>query len=136
MLDRRCRPKTRGQRQEGDASLFECVLDLIVGADIGAPKPIDRLLGVPDNEEFSGRGRDAAPIALVRVVCHEKQQDLGLQRVGVLKLVHKHARESCLERRAGVAMVSNEIPRFEQQVHEIQSAGIGLETVVSPDRLL
>ena len=46
-----------------------------VGLDVGATKPVDRLLRVADDEQ------------LARHVAGEEQQDLGLDRIGILKLV-------------------------------------------------
>ena len=74
--------------------------DVAVDADVGAAEAVDRLLRVADDEEASRRpGVHGAPVRWpVASAVAEQQEDLGLQRIGVLELVHEDVREPLLER--------------------------------------
>src|SRR4029077_20918728 len=65
----------------------ELALDALVQPDVGTPEAIDRLLRIAHQEELAGYGSDAAPVPLGRIVCGEQEQQLGLERIGVLELV-------------------------------------------------
>src|SRR4029079_9593151 len=91
-LDRRCRAEARGEleatRAGGGAALGGVERD----ADVGTAKTVDRLLRVADQEELTRCGLDAAPVARGGIVGGEQQQDLRLERIGVLELVDEQMR--------------------------------------------
>ena len=69
----------------------------LVRLDVGAPEPVDRLLRVADDEERAGRGNEAAPVLFHEVFPRQIKEDLRLNRIGVLELVHENGREAPLE---------------------------------------
>jgi hypothetical protein len=87
-----------------------------VRADVGAAEPIDRLLRIADDEELAAD-----------VVWPSEQQDLGLDRIGVLELVDEDARELLLQVRAHASLRLDQIARARQQVGEVERAGRLLE---------
>ena len=111
----------------------ELLAHRLVDADVGAAEPVDRLLGVADDEQLARRGPDGAPVGLVRIVRREQQQDLGLQRIGVLELVDEQVREPLLERRAHVAAVAHDVARAHEQVEEVERADASLGVFVGGD---
>ena len=69
------------------ASLDEHFAHASIDIDVRAPEAINRLLRIADDEELAGDGSDVLPARLVRIVSRQQQQQLGLQRIGVLELV-------------------------------------------------
>ena len=91
----------------------EPLAHLAIDADVGAAEPVDRLLGVADDEEAAGDGDDArASRPASGSADGEQQQDLRLQRIGVLELVDEDVREARLEPAAdaGVARARGRAP--------------------------
>ena len=78
-----------------------------------------------------GTGRTARPVPLARVVRRQQQQQLGLQRIGVLELVHEDARAPRLQRRAHAVVVAHQIARAVQQVEEVELAAPRLQLLVA-----
>ena len=75
-------------------------LHLFVDGDVGAAEAVDALLGIADHEELAGGQTDVAPVPGRRLglrVLGQQEGDLGLQRVGVLELVHEDEIEALLE---------------------------------------
>ena len=71
---------------------------------------------------FPGRGVTDSQSRFVWVIRCEQQEQLRLQRIGVLELVHEDPPESRLEMAANAGVVPNEIARPQQQIEEIQCA--------------
>jgi hypothetical protein len=92
-LDRRDRPEARGEVDTRRAARYEQLLDRLIGADVRAAEPVDRLLRIADDEELARRRRRVLPAANGRVRRRQQQDDLRLQRVGVLELVHEDVSE-------------------------------------------
>ena len=57
----------------------------------------------------------------------EQQQDLGLQRIGVLELVDEDVREARLEAAAHAGVAAHQVARLEQQIEEVERAGARLQ---------
>ena len=60
-------PAPRGSSSSGDgrrAGGDQPALHRLVERHVGAPEPVDRLLGIADEEELAGRGRDALPVGV------------------------------------------------------------------------
>ena len=104
-----------------------------VDRDVGAAEAVDRLLRIADDEEAAGDGRDRAPVGCGGIVGGEQQQDLGLQRVGVLELVDEDVREALLEAAPHGSSLRDEVARLEQQVEEVERAGARLQLLVAVD---
>ncbi len=124
------RPHTavaRRQLQHAAATRLDLPADLPVRADIGAAETIDRLLRIADDEELSRNGTDGAGIADARIVGGEEQQDVRLNRIGILELVDEDAAEFCLQmapdgfvRRDQIACVREEIDEVERARGRLQ----------------
>ena len=79
-------------------------LHLVVHADVGAPEAVDGLLGVADHEQLAGLEHHVAPVVRPGLALAEEEDDLRLQRVGVLELVDEQVAEARLQRRPGGAV--------------------------------
>ena len=103
----------------------EALPDFAQGGDVGAPEPVDGLLGVADHEEFAGDDRYARPIGglpvggLVVRVAGEEEGDLRLDRIGVLELVDEDVGEAALEVAAAADVVSQEVTGPDEEVVEL-----------------
>ena len=116
------------------AARLQQLAHLAVDLDVGAPEAVDRLLRVADDEQLAGDGRDAAPVVLRRIVGREQQQDLGLQRIGVLELVDEEVREARLERAADARVASSSRSRARSSRSTKSSApGALLQLLVARD---
>ena len=75
--------------------------------------------------------RQSASIGIVR---GEQQQDLGLQRIGVLEFVDEDAREAVAGSSSRASRLSRiEIARLEQEIEEVDDARLGLGAGVAID---
>ena len=81
-------------------------------SDIGAAEAIDRLLWIADDEELTGDRTNSIGIADARIVGGEQQQNVGLNRIGVLKLVDEDAAELRLQMPADGFVRADELPRL------------------------
>ena len=125
-----------GQGQGRHAGGLQLALHLPVHADVRPPEPVDRLLGVADDEQLARRRPNPAPVPLGRVAGRQQQDDLRLQGVGVLELVDEDAGEAPLEVGADRVVVAHQIARLDQQVDEVEAAGVALEVAEGFDRRL
>ena len=121
------------QVQERRAERGQPVADLAVDADVRAAEAVDRLLRVADEEQRAGPRARAPPVGLAVVVGREQQQDLRLQRIGVLELVDEDLLEARLEAAPDLRVVAHEVARAEQQIEEVERAAPGLQLVVAID---
>ena len=119
------------QERAPGAAPLEQLADLLIGFDVGPPEAIDRLFRIADDEQLAGNRCDPPPVAFGRIVGGQQQQDLGLQRVGVLELVDEDMREPRLERPADARVLRQQIAGAQQQVDEIERAGALLEPLVA-----
>ena len=103
----------------------QALADAVEEAGVGAAEAVDGLLGVAHHVELAGRGLRLAPVALGGIGGGEQEQNLGLQRVGVLELVDEDALVDALQIGAR-AIVAQQVAGAEQQVHEIELAGAAL----------
>ena len=67
-------------------------------------------------------GRTSRAFDTVSIVGREQQQDLGLERIGVLELVDEDPLELALQVPADRGVVANQIARARQQIAEIERA--------------
>src|SRR5688572_31689448 len=103
-------------------ALLEQPADITVGLHVGAPEPVDRLLRVADDEQLAGDRADVPPPGLARIAGRQEQQQLGLQRIRVLELVHEDPLEALLEVLPDLTVVPDEIARLQQQIEEVERA--------------
>ena len=68
------------------------------------------------------------------IVGGEQQEQLGLQRIGILEFVDEEVREALLKRRAHGGVIANQIPRPQQQIEEVERAEPRLRGLVAIDR--
>ena len=80
-----------------------------------------------------GTGVMRAPVALGRIVGGQQQEDLGLQRIGVLEFVDEEMGEARLKRPPHARMRREQIARAQQQIDEVERAGAALERFVAVD---
>ncbi len=100
----------------------EAVADSLIRPDVGPPEPVDRLLRVADDEELARHGCDVLPPRLPGVGRRKQQQQLGLERIGILELVDEDPLEALLEMPPHLRIVPDQVARAEQQVEEVERA--------------
>ena len=123
------------QRDDAHAPLPERLAQPLVKGDVGAAKSIDRLFGIAHQEQLAGERRNVPPVRLVRIIRSEKQENLGLQRISILKLVHKDVLELVLQVFADPAVLDQEITDLEKEVDKIQFAARPLHFVIALEQL-
>ena len=105
------------------APRHEQLADFAIRLHVGTAETVDRLLRIADDEELARDGMDLAPVGLSAIVRREQQEDLRLERIGVLEFVHEQAGETRLKRLAHFAVLHEQIARSQQQVDEVERAG-------------
>ena len=76
--------------------------------------------GVADNGQLSGGENDVLPTRRAGFALAEEENDLGLERIGILKLVHEDVVEHSLELGPHVAVVYEEVAQLEEQVELVE----------------
>ena len=132
-LNRGNTAKARREIHHRGARLGEPRLDGLVEGHVRAAKAVDRLLGVPHQEELARRGDDLLVVVLRGIVGAQQQQDLGLQRVGVLELVHEEVAEAPLQQGAHRTVVAQQIARAHEQIQEVELTDAVLVGLVGSD---
>ena len=125
--------KTRGQCDAARTGGNEPLAHLAVNRDVRATEAVNRLLGIADDEEPARHRRDGPPVRGIRIGRREEEQDFGLERIGVLELVHEDARKAPLEAGANGRIAADQVPRLQQQVEEIERARSRLQVFVCHD---
>ena len=98
-------------------------------ARLGAAEPIDRLLGIADDEH-------ARPIAIVAVGVQPRTHHLPLQRIGVLELVDQHMTVARINARMQISRmfgIRQQFPCMQLQIGEVQLAAIIFQPLVMVD---
>ena len=118
------------------AELRKAPLHELVQRYVGTPEPIDALLGIAHDEEGAGPGRDTPPVVAVGVrIARQQQQDLGLERIGVLELVDQHASVALPKFAASTRVLAQQLGRQHKQVLECDVAtGLSLARVALAGR--
>ncbi len=83
-------------KRKSYAALREAVAQLTVEHHVRAAKAIDRLLRIAHEEQLAGSRAGGEPVGDVRVVGGEQEDEFGLHRIGVLKLVDENVRIAAL----------------------------------------
>ena len=122
--------------EEFRACREQSVFHFLVDSNVRAAKAVDRLLRITNQEQLSRNGTDIAPIGLASIIGGEQEEDLGLERVGILELVDEEVSEALLQLGANAAVVSNEIARLDQEIEEIETTGVSLQVFIGADRRL
>jgi hypothetical protein len=81
--------------------------------DIGAAKPVDRLLGISHDRQLPRRQGHGVPGIARRALFTQKHHDLGLERIGILKLVDEHVIEQTLTIGAHHEVVAQQVTQAE-----------------------
>jgi len=132
-LDLRHAAEAGGQLHGFRSARHEPLAHVAINADIGAPEAVDRLLRIADDEEAARHRRDLAPVVLLRIRGREQQEDLGLERIGILEFVDEDVRESRLETAADAGVAGDQVAGFQQQIEEVERTGPGLQRFVAGD---
>ncbi len=106
------------------------LLHVLVERDVRPAEAVDGLLGVAHHEQLPLRRPRRPPANLRGIVAGDEQQDLRLQRVGVLELVHQHVGEALPQLGADLRIADQQIPGAQQEIEEVQAAGALLEALV------
>jgi len=101
---------------------FDHPLHLVVERDVRAPEAVDGLLRVADHEQLPRFEDDLAPVTRSRFPLAQQQDDLGLQRVGVLELVDQDVAEALLQGTARVAVSGEQVTQATEKVGEVEAA--------------
>ena len=126
--------EARGERDMRHFVPRELHGHLAVDPDVGAAEAVDRLLRIADDEELPRRGDDRAPVALGRILRRQQEQNLGLERIGVLELVDEDPRVSPLRRGTDVVVAADQVSRPQQEVDEVEAPRLRLRLPVAFDR--
>ena len=99
---------------------LEPLEQVVVERDVGAAEAVDALLGIANQEQLARCEADVTPVGRKRqsvaLVGAEIEGDFGLQRIGVLKLVHEDAPVAPLSRMSDRWLVAQQVARPRQQV--------------------
>ncbi len=123
--DARRRPEVAGEKT-GRAGR-ELLFGREERGDVGAPEPVDRLLGITDEEEPARLDAHLRPrtVGIGGIVGPEQRGELDLDRVGVLELVDQDAVVALPEPGAGgrtVLRIAQQHAGEDQQVVEVELA--------------
>ena len=122
--------------KEFSATIDQAPLHLLIKLNIGAAEAVDRLLGITHQKQFPRNGLDFAPIGLGSVISCEKQQDLGLEGVGILEFIDKVMREALLQLGAHALIVADEITRLDQEIDKIEAPSFSFQVLIGTHRRL
>ena len=125
--------KTLAQLDEGGAALDQLFADLRVDVHVSAAEPVDRLFRIANEEQLARHGVDVLPARLAGILRRQEQEDLRLQRIGVLELVHEEAAEAGLKVIADGRVVANQVARVQQQIEKVERPFAGLEMLIAVD---
>ena len=134
VLDRRHGAEADREMYHRRPGADELALDALVQPDVGAPEAIDRLLRIAHQEELAGYGSDAAPVPFGRIAGGEQEQQLGLERIGVLELVDEEMAPARLQAAAHARVVAHQVACPQQQIDEVETAGATLQPLVVLDQ--
>src|SRR5206468_6232444 len=102
------------QRDLNGAGGFQELVHISINRHIGAAEPVNRLLRVADDEELAGNRLRVFPLGDRWIGGRQQHDDLGLQRIGVLKLVDEDALEPLLKARSDSLIALNQVSRFDK----------------------
>ena len=78
------------------------------------------MLGIADDEERPRARPQLLPVLLVHVLAGEIEEDLGLQRIGVLKFIDQQVGEALLEVAAHYGVIAQHVARADEEVLKCQ----------------
>ncbi len=97
------------------------VLDLVVHGDVSPAEAVDGLLGVAHHEELAGLEHDPPPRVGLRPALAEEEDDLRLERIGVLELVDQEIAEAPLQQSPRVAIGEEQVAQAAEEVGEVEA---------------
>ena len=112
---------------------FQELVHVSIHRHVGAAESVDRLFRIADDEELAANRLRVLPFGNRWIGGRQQHDDLGLQRIGVLKLVDKDALEALLKARSHDRVVSDQSSRLHEQIEEIERAGSALGRLVRVD---
>ncbi len=121
MQDRRTAAKILNHVEHLAATAFDDVAATRVDIQIGAAESVDRLLGIADEKEL-GAYPHVFPARRRAAVFRQHHHQLGLQRVGVLKLVDAQHLDACAQLAAHREVLLQQRARLQQEILKIQDA--------------
>ena len=130
LLDGPCRAEAGAQMQELRPAGAQELLHVLVESDVRPAEAVDGLLRVAHHEQLSRGRAGLAPLRGGGIVGGDEQQDLSLQRIGVLELVHQHVGEAAGQLGANGGVVPHQVARAQEQVEEIQASRALLQGLI------
>jgi hypothetical protein len=100
-------------------SLDNFLYDLEIGFNIGATKSVNRLLRIPDDEDFSRNYSHSAPVRRGRTgLFGQVKQDLILDRIGILKFVEENRAVAPFQIGPHARVIAHQVAGAHQQTFE------------------
>ncbi len=122
--------------EEFRAHAKKALFYLLVERYVGASEAVDRLLRIADKKQLAGNGADSPPVCAAGIVGGKQKQDLGLEGIGVLKLVDEKVGEALLQVTTHAGVIANEVAGLDEEVQKIEPPGFRLENLIVGDRRL
>ena len=135
LLNRGHGPKAHGEMDPPRPGAHQLVLHALVERDVGPSEPVDRLLGVGDEEKLPRDGHHLAPVVLGGIRRGEKEKDLGLEGIGVLELVDEDVSEARLELAPDLGVLFQKVAGASEEVEKIEAPSFRLQRFVPIDEL-
>ncbi len=111
------------ERRDLPAGRLDALPHALIDLDVGPTEAVDGLLGIAHHEQRTGPEGHTRPVSLRARRGRQQQDDLGLDRVRVLELVHEEPAVLVLERRAHFQVVAEEGRGVLEQIVVIQRDG-------------
>ena len=118
----RLRSEIRGDFDDGPALLFariSCTTEF-VSLDVGASKPVDRLLWIPDKKQRAWPQPAVFPGSTRSSVRSNREEDFVLNPIGVLELVDQNKLVTSRRSRDGLLRGRGQGSDVQQQVVEVE----------------
>src|ERR1700730_4320629 len=96
---------------------------LLIERDVGTSKPVNRLLRISDQKQLPRNRAGVPPVRGGRVIRREQQQDLHLERVGILELVDEKMRIALLQLVPDRGVIADEIASLDEKIEKIAPPG-------------
>ena len=133
-LDRRHAPIAGRQLQHAAAARGELLFDPPVRFHARAAETVNRLFWIADDEQLARDGAHGIGIGDIGIGRRQEQQDLGLHRIRILKLVHEDSDELLPQVSPDRGVASDERAGPGEEIGKVERAGGLLELLVSRRR--
>lgn len=95
-------------------------LRLFIYLDVRPAEPVYGLLRISDDQKLPRSRQSLVPPGRPGLTFGQEEDDLGLEGVGILELVHQEVAEPALEVGANLGVVAQEVPGLDQEVVEAE----------------